>query len=281
MRLLAPLSVLLVLAAAAPAAAQTERPECPGADVSVLRDAGRARAAVLCIVNVERTVRGLPPVAAEGRLDAASQGHSDDMAERGFFDHVTPEGRTPADRADAAGYPYSSLYENIALGQTTARQVMLGWMRSTGHCHGVLAPDPVHLGIGLSLRGRQGPLWTQMFGLTQDMAAPSQDTAPRDGCPYQRLSIAPGPAPVAILALGRTGRRVTVFGRVQDEGAGRRIVIAARRGGREARKRILTLADGTFRTTLRAPRGRGRVLVTATAPAVPDVYESGSDSRRI
>ncbi|HEV2815351.1 MAG TPA: CAP domain-containing protein [Solirubrobacteraceae bacterium] len=281
MRLVLALSSILVLTAAAPAAAQTERPECAGADVAAVRDAATAEAAVLCIVNVERGVRGLPPVAAEARLDAASQGHSDDMAARGFFDHVTPEGRTPADRADAVGYPYASLYENIALGQTTARQAMLGWMRSTGHCHGVLAPDPVHLGVGVSPRGREGPLWTQMFGLTQDLAPPSQDTAPRDGCPYQRLSIAPGPATVAILALGRTGRRVTVFGRVEDAGAGRRIVIAARRGGREARKRILTLADGTFRTTLRAPRGRGRVAVTATAPAVPDVYKSGSDTRRV
>ena len=271
---------LLVLAAAAPAAAQTPRPECPGADVSVLRG-GAPKGVVLCIVNAERAARGLPPVAQEGRLEAAAQGHSDDMAARGFFDHETPEGRTPADRADAAGYPYQSLYENIAIGQLTPRQVMLGWMRSVGHCTGILAPDVADLGVGVSRGGRQGPLWTQNVALVQGAAPPSQAAALGAGCPYERLSIAPGPAAISLLALGRTGNRVTVFGRLADEGAGRRIVIEARRGARRRTKRIVTLADGTFRTTLPAPRGRGRVRVTATAPAVPDVYETGSDTRRV
>lgn len=277
-------STLLVLALAAPATAQAQaapRPECPGADASVLRADGKARDAVLCIVNAERAARGLPPVVREGRLEAAAQGHSDDMAARGFFDHDTPEGRTPSDRADAAGYPFASLYENIALGQTTPRQVMLGWMQSTGHCHAVLAPDVADLGVGLARGGREGPAWTQNFGLVQGAASPSQDTGPAAGCPYQRLSIAPGPAQVALLALGRTGSRVTVFGRLADEGAGRRIVIEVRRRGRVARKRIATVADGTFRATVRAPRGRGRVRVTAIAPAVPDVYETGRDTRRV
>jgi hypothetical protein len=246
-----------------------------------MRSADAADDAVVCIVNAERAARGLPPVTREARLDAAAQGHSDDMAARGYFDHVSPEGRTPADRADAAGYPYQSLYENIALGQTTARQAMLGWMQSEGHCHAVLAPDVADLGVGLAANGRQGPTWTQEFGLVQDMAPPSADTAPRDGCPYQRLSIAPGPAQIALLALGRTGRHVTVFGRLEGEGAGREIVVEARRAGRRTRKTVRTRADGSFRTTLRAPRGRGRVKVTATATAVPDVYEAGSDSRRI
>ena len=271
---------LVLLAAAAPAAAQTARPECPGADVSVLRG-GVPRDAVLCIVNAERAARGLPPLVREARLEGAAQAHTDDMVARGFFDHVTPEGRTPPDRANAAGYPFQVLYENLALGQTTPRQAMLGWMQSPDHCHAILAPDVADLGVGVARGGREGPTWTQKFGLVEEAAPPAQDTAPAAGCPYQRLSIAPGPAPVALLALGRTQSRVTVFGRLADEGAGRRIVIEVRRGGRVARKRIATLADGTFRTTLRAPRGRGRVQVTAIAPAVPDVYETGSDTRRV
>jgi uncharacterized protein YkwD len=272
---------LAALAAAAPAAAQSSLPRCAGADTAAARNPEAAQSAVLCIVNAERAARGLPGVAPEGRLDAAAQGHSDDMAQRGYFDHVTPEGRTPADRAEAAGYPYGALYENIALGQTTARQVMTGWMRSTGHCRGVLAPEPVHLGVGLSLRGSQGPAWTQLFGLPRDQPPPSQDSAPAAGCPYQRLSIAPGPAQVMLLYLRRLGNRVTVSGQLVDEGAGRRIVVEARRAGRRTRKRTATRAGGVFRTTLTAPRGRGRVRITAIAPAVPDVYETGRTSRRI
>jgi Cysteine-rich secretory protein family len=273
MRCAAVLALAGCLVAAAPAAAQ-DRPECPGADRPSVD-------AILCIVNVERTVRGLPPVARDARLDAAALGHSEDMVRRSYFDHVSPEGEGPDGRASRAGYPFRSLYENIALGQVTAREAMTGWMRSPGHCPGVLAPDVADMGVGMGGPGRYGRTWTQMFGLQQDREPPSADTAPADGCPYARLSIAPGPARVSILGLGRTGRRVTVFGRLQDEGAGRRIVVVARRGGRAARRRTVTLANGFFRVTLRAPRGRGRVAVTATAPAVPDVYETGRDTRRI
>jgi uncharacterized protein YkwD len=270
-----------VLALAAPAGAQTPRPECPGADAQVARNAPAARAAVLCIVNAERSVRGLPALAAEGRLDAAAQGHSDDMVARGYFDHVSPEGRTPADRADAAGYPWSAVYENIAAGQTTARQVMTDWMQSLGHCRGVLAPEPIHFGLGLALGGNPAPTWTQMFALPQDAAPASGDTAPADGCPYDRLSIAPGPARVVLTSLRRLGSRVTVTGVLEEEGAGRRIVVEARRAGRRTRRRTVTRAGGAFGLTIRAPRGRGRVRVTAIAPAVPDVYKTGRASRRI
>jgi uncharacterized protein YkwD len=276
---LAALVVLLVCAA--PAGAQAPRPSCPGADVSAERAPAAARDAVLCIVNAERAARGLPLVARDGRLETAAQGHSDDMAARGFFAHDTPEGRSVADRADAVGYPYQVLSENIAQGQPTPRRAMTDWMRSTGHCTGVLEPTVAHLGVGLAAAGKAGMTWTQNFGLTRDMPAPSGDYAPAQGCPYDRLSIAPGPATVTLLSLARSGRRVMVAGRVEDEGAGREVVVAARRGGRTARRRILTRADGSFRTTLRAPRGGGRVRVTATATAVPDVYDAGSDTRRI
>ncbi|HEX8205822.1 MAG TPA: CAP domain-containing protein, partial [Solirubrobacteraceae bacterium] len=186
------------------------------------------------------------------------------------------EGQGPDGRASDAGYPWASLHENIALGQSTARRAMTDWMRSVEHCRAVLAPEVEDMGVGVA-EGR----WTQMFGLQQGRAAPSFDTAPADGCPYERLSIAPGPAEVAILALGRTGRRVTVFGRIEGDGAGRRVVVVARRRGRSARRSARTLSRGEFRVTLRAPRGRGRVAVTVVAPAVPDVYETGRDSRRI
>jgi len=271
-----------VLVAAAPAGAQAPpRPKCPGADVAAKRDQAAARSAVLCIVNAERGVRGLPALVGDARLDAAARGHSADMADRDYFDHVTPEGRTPADRADAAGYAWSAISENIAAGQKTAREVMTDWMQSVGHCRGVLAPEPVHFGLGLVLRGDPDPTWTQMFGLPEDMAPPSQDTLPADGCPYERLSIAPGPARVTLVALRRFGTRVSVAGVLAEEGAGRRITIVARRGGRRTRRHTTTRSGGTFATTLRAPRGRGRVKITAIAPGVAGLYKTGRTSRRI
>jgi uncharacterized protein YkwD len=273
-------ATILALLALAPAAAAQQRPTCAGADASLVRHPARAEAAVLCIVNAERTTRGLPPLTREPRLDAAAQAHSDDMAARGYLAHESPDGRGPAERVAATGYPYESLSENVASGQLSARLVMDGWMGSRGHCRAILAPDPVELGVGLAPRGRRGPAWTQLFGRQQGTPPPSADAAPADGCPYARLSVAPGPARVEILALGRTGRRLTVFGRLAGEGAGRRIVVVARRRGRSARTTVVTRSGGTFRARMLAPPGRGRVLVVATAPAVRGAYRTGRDRRR-
>jgi uncharacterized protein YkwD len=274
------LTSLAVLLAAAPAGAQTA-PDCAGADVRAARNAAAAREAVLCIVNAERTVRGLPPVATEARLEAAAQGHSDDMAARGYFDHVSPEGAGPDARVSATGYPFASLHENIAFGQRTAREVMEDWIRSPTHCPGILAPEVIHLGVGIAPRSGRGPHWAQNFALPQDTPPASQDTAPASGCPYRELSIPPGPADIAILALGRLGRRLTVVGVLEDEGAGRRVVVEARRRGRTARRSVVTRVGGSFRAVLRAPRGRGRVRVTVVAPGVPGAYETGRDTRRV
>ena len=273
-------AVLTGVTAAPPAAAQ-ERPVCAGADAVAANDVVTAAAGLLCIVNAERVLRGLPPVAEEGRLDRAAQGHSEDMVARRYFAHVSPDGRSPADRVAAADYAFSSLHENIAVSQRTARSVMEDWMASPGHCPVILAPEVVHLGIGIAQGGRRGILWTQDFALQQGTAAPSQDTAPAAGCPYERLLVAPGPAVLRFLALSRAGDRVTVHGVFEDSGAGRRVVIAARRGRRSTRKAVRTRANGIFRTSIRAPRGRGRVRLTATAPAVEGVYETGRATGRI
>mgnify|MGYP001766169366 CR=1 FL=1 len=41
------------------------------------------------------------------------------MADQGFFDHVGPDGRRAAQRADAAGYRWSVIGENLAAGHAT------------------------------------------------------------------------------------------------------------------------------------------------------------------
>lgn len=49
------------------------------------------------------------------RLAEVARAHSRDMVEQGFFDHVDPEGSTPAARITAGGIPWRALGENIAI----------------------------------------------------------------------------------------------------------------------------------------------------------------------
>jgi uncharacterized protein YkwD len=122
-----------------------------------------AKLRVVELVNVERGKNGCGPVHSDARLDSAAQGHSADMAARGYFSHETPEGVDPWERARAAGY-MTPTGENIAAGQRSAEDVTEAWMNSPGHRANILNCDSHAIGMGLARSGDGQPYWTQMFG---------------------------------------------------------------------------------------------------------------------
>ncbi|WBP90661.1 CAP domain-containing protein [Kitasatospora cathayae] len=138
-------------AAAAPAAA----PAGGGANASYAQQ-------VVDLVNVERAKAGCGPVSAEPRLASAAQSHSDDMADRNYFDHASPEGYHADHRIEATGYRWNSWGENIARGQKDPAAVMDAWMNSPGHRANILNCDFKQLGVGVRT-GANGPWWTQVF----------------------------------------------------------------------------------------------------------------------
>lgn len=121
-----------------------------------------AQAAVLALVNQERSKVGCSPVTTSAPLTALAQNFSEDMAARGFFDHTDPDGSTPWDRAAKAGIQGLG-GENIARGQADAKAVMAAWMNSDGHRANILNCDYKTLGVGMHA-GSGGPWWTQDFG---------------------------------------------------------------------------------------------------------------------
>ena len=114
----------------------------------------RIRELVLCLHNEERAREGLPALEYEQRLEIAAQRHAEDMVERRFFAHDTPEGLGPEDRALNAGYPtkhYSS-GENLAWGtdlEGAPVEVMDGWMHSPGHRENILRNAFTQMGVGV------------------------------------------------------------------------------------------------------------------------------------
>jgi uncharacterized protein YkwD len=121
-----------------------------------------AAAQILTMVNQERAKVGCSPLKDDPSLDSLAQNFSDEMAARGFFDHTDPDGKTPWDRADAAGVKNLG-GENIARGQADAQAVMDAWMNSAGHRANILNCDYTRLGVGIHY-GTGGPWWTQDFG---------------------------------------------------------------------------------------------------------------------
>ncbi len=132
-----------------PSRTATQAPEKPSAPAALSEEAAAA-AQVLKLVNEERAKVGCSAVAANSALADLAQDFSEDMAERGFFDHTDPDGKTPWDRAEKAGI--SNLGgENIARGQADAAAVMDAWMNSPGHRANILNCDFKTLGVGVQL----------------------------------------------------------------------------------------------------------------------------------
>jgi uncharacterized protein YkwD len=118
---------------------------------------------VLALVNDARAHAATPcgPIQLDLRLTAAAQAHSDDMANRNFFDHTNPDGVTFSQRILATGYPEVAMAENIAKGQRSADQVMQAWMESTmGHRENIENCAYNFIGIGVN---RVAWTWTQDF----------------------------------------------------------------------------------------------------------------------
>ncbi len=60
-----------------------------------------------------------PAVALNAALHKAAEEHSQDMLDRDYFEHDTPEGVTPFDRMTSAGYAFTRAGENLAWQGTT------------------------------------------------------------------------------------------------------------------------------------------------------------------
>ncbi|MFI5844877.1 CAP domain-containing protein [Catenuloplanes sp. NPDC051500] len=118
--------------------------------------------AVTALVNEERATAGCGKVTTNEKLRTATRGHSQDMADQDYFDHKSLDGRSPWDRAGAAGYD-NAIGENIAKGQQTPEAVMESWMNSDGHRANILNCKAKETGVGLAYDGNT-PIWTQMFG---------------------------------------------------------------------------------------------------------------------
>lgn len=164
---MSPLARRLAAAAVAAPLAACAYPASPAAPASAPASpppAGSAAAPdemaaeVARLVNEHRARIGCPPLAWDALAARAAQAHSDDMARRGYFSHVSPEGRNVGDRLRAAGASWRAVGENIAEGQPTAALVVRGWLASPGHRENIENCAYTRQGVGYRNR-----YWTHVF----------------------------------------------------------------------------------------------------------------------
>lgn len=106
------------------------------------------------------------PLHWDEQLEKAAQDHADDMDRNRYFSHDSQDGTRFSRRIEQAGYNWTVVGENIAMGYPTARAVVAAWRNSRDHCPNMMNPEFRDMGVG-----RAGPYWVQ------DLAAPA---APED-----------------------------------------------------------------------------------------------------
>ncbi len=117
---------------------------------------------MLLLLNKERKKRGLQPLAADEPMRKVARAHAQDMLQRGYFSHVTPEGNDPFYRMKKAGITYKRAGENLAYASTLAK-AHNGLMHSKLHKAAILNPQFKRVGIGIIDAGKNGLMIAQEF----------------------------------------------------------------------------------------------------------------------
>jgi uncharacterized protein YkwD len=123
--------------------------------------------------NIERANVGKPALKWDEQLAIIGRDDCVDMAARGFFNHINPDGETPADRAIRHGYQVEKDFgtyvrvgvgENIAMlsnypgsPDEVARFIVDAWMNSPGHRANIVdSEDQKFTVIGVGVAYDQG-----------------------------------------------------------------------------------------------------------------------------
>jgi uncharacterized protein YkwD len=101
------------------------------------------------IVNITRRWHQLPPFQWHENASTVAKGHSQDMLEHDFFDHISPYQGDLGNRLAQIPVDYQMAGENIAWNYIDGADAHEGWLNSLGHRKNVMKADFTHLGVGV------------------------------------------------------------------------------------------------------------------------------------
>jgi uncharacterized protein YkwD len=128
---------------------------CANTDVEVTGlSQNQMESSIACLINEQRTSRGLAAVRPNGDLRQAAQSHSDEMVDEGYFEHTSPAGVTFINRIQDTGYTRGArswvVGENLVWGSgslSTPQALVTAWMNSPPHRENLLRGRFREIGI--------------------------------------------------------------------------------------------------------------------------------------
>ncbi len=138
---------------------------------------------VIAFTNDERSLQAVGPLTENALLTAAAQAKAADMAAKGYFSHVGPDGKEPWAWVKESNYTYRYAGENLAVRFTGSKDVVNAWMASPTHRANIVKPVYTEIGIGVAqgeFQGQPATFVVQYFGTPQtaSVAVSAEESEP-------------------------------------------------------------------------------------------------------
>jgi len=124
---------------------------------------------IITEINKIRANYGLPPLNENPKLNVAALLKAQDMIEKDYFNHYSPEGKSPWYWITMAKYNYKYAGENLALNFFNDQEAVQAWLDSPTHKENILNPNYKETGVAVlsgttSTTKESRTIVVQMFG---------------------------------------------------------------------------------------------------------------------
>lgn len=137
---------------------------------------------VISYTNEHRQAFGETTFVPNDLLTQAAQLKANDMAEKGYFAHNSPDGKRPWYWIEQAGYNYKYAGENLAIDFVDSKDVTDAWMSSPKHKANILNSDFKEIGVATAVgiyQGKEVTFVVEMFGTPSEKPVRIAQSVPR------------------------------------------------------------------------------------------------------
>jgi len=153
---------------------------------------------VLVLVNEERKAQGLNELTMNSALNTYALAKANDMLDKDYFAHYSPDGKKPWDFIDRNQYKYVFVGENLAMNFTNADSVHMALMNSESHKHNILNERYNDVGLAMVtgvINGKTTNILVQFFA-TQNPLNLAAKTSEVKTAGTNEVAVVPKAAPV-------------------------------------------------------------------------------------
>ena len=132
------------------------------------------KSTLMSFVNQSRQSSGLQPLVESKKLDQAAQLKAEDMVQKQYFSHTSPQGVSPWYWFKTIGYNYKYAGENLAIGFFDSKEVYEAWLNSPSHKANLLNSNYKEIGTAVlgGFGSNNAVVVVQLFGSQQPVKTP-------------------------------------------------------------------------------------------------------------